>query len=192
MKAVKMYRRLHRCITAASRRLLALMVLISLFGTLQVNLQAQMLNEDALKANYLVGFVDFLHWDREEKNTIVIGLFGDSNLEREIENLITKKKAGGSNRNFEVFILSDSAESLEQVDVLFLAEGTQTNWETVIPRARELGILTVGDATGFLDSGGLIEFVIKKNRLRFALNLEASEEYRIGLSSKLARLAVKH
>ena len=186
-----MYRILHRYTISATRRLLCLLLLISMFMSLPLNLQAQMLNEDTLKANYLIGFVDFLHWDREDKNPIVIGLIGDSNLEREIQNLVEKKRASGSSRNFRIVVIQDVAEPLDSVDVLFLAEGTQAIWDNVIPTARDLGILTVGDATGFLESGGLIEFVIRKNRLRFALNLEASDDYRIGLSSKLARLAVK-
>ena len=41
----------------------------------------------------------------------------------------------------------------------------------------------------FLDIGGLIEFVIQKNRLRIMLNLEGAEAYRRQMSSKLTQMA---
>ena len=174
----------------AARKLIGFLALVTFFCGFHLNLSAQMLNEDSLKANYLIGFVDFIHWDRENKDPIVIGLVGDSNLEREIQLLAAKKKASGSSRGFEVVIIQNDHPDLSSIDVIFLPEGSENSWDTIIPQARDLGILTVGDSEGFLDAGGLIEFVIRKNRLRFTLNLEASEQYRIGLSSKLARLAV--
>ena len=177
---------------SAARRIIALIVLISMTGFPNLSLHAQMLNEDTLKSNYLIGFIDFIHWERETKNPIIIGLVGDSTLEREIQIIADKKKAAGASRGFVVTKITDIEKELPTVDVIFLPKGSESSWPTIIPKAKELGILTVGDSSGFLEAGGLIEFVIKKNRLRFTLNLEAAEDYRMGFSSKLARLAVKN
>ncbi len=189
METANMVRKLMN--KAVIPRITSLLVCMMLFaGSTHHGLQAQVLNEDTLKANYLIGFVDFIHWDRENKDPIIIGLAGECSLEKEIQSLVEKKKETGSNRGFEVRLLQAGQMDLHEIDVIFLPKGSEALWPVLIPQAMELGILTVGDSSGFLKAGGLIEFVIRKNRLRFTLNLDASDQYRIGLSSKLAHLAV--
>lgn len=49
--------------------------------------------------------------------------------------------------------------------------------------------LTVSDASDFLDRGGMIQFVLIENRLRFAVNLNAVNRAHLVLSSELLRVA---
>jgi hypothetical protein len=55
--------------------------------------------------------------------------------------------------------------------------------------ARERPILTVGDATDFTQAGGIIQFVIVEDTVRFEINLEAAERVGLKLSSRLLALA---
>ena len=51
-------------------------------------------------------------------------------------------------------------------------------------------VLTVADTAGFLDHGGIINFVLEGSKVRFEINQEAAERAGIKISSKLLRLAV--
>jgi len=50
-------------------------------------------------------------------------------------------------------------------------------------------VLTVSDAPDFLQHGGMIQFVLVSNHVRFAVNLEAVNHTHLVLSSELLRVA---
>lgn len=50
-------------------------------------------------------------------------------------------------------------------------------------------ILTVSDAPDFLDRGGMVQFVLIANHLRFAINLNAANRAHLIFSSELLRVA---
>jgi hypothetical protein len=151
-------------------------------------LSAQILNENTIKSRYLLGFVDFLRWDRENKSPLVVGLVEAESLRPALLALIADHRERGMRRGFEI-VSVNSAEELEGLDVLFFGKGTGAHWAQFLPEAKLRGILTVGEEAGFLEAGGLIELFIRENRLRFTLDLNGAEDYRIGVSSKLASMA---
>lgn len=51
-------------------------------------------------------------------------------------------------------------------------------------------VLTVGDSPDFLQEGGMIQFVLQKNHVRFDVNLNAVNKTHIVLSSELLRVAL--
>ncbi|HEV2326911.1 MAG TPA: YfiR family protein [Terracidiphilus sp.] len=51
-------------------------------------------------------------------------------------------------------------------------------------------VLTVGDSPDFLNAGGMIQFVVDKNHVRFAVNLDAVRKAHLVLSSQLLRVAL--
>jgi hypothetical protein len=55
--------------------------------------------------------------------------------------------------------------------------------------AERTPILTVSDIPGFLKQGGMIEFVLDANRVRFEINLAAARAAGLNLSSELLRVA---
>jgi len=51
------------------------------------------------------------------------------------------------------------------------------------------GVLTVGDTSGFIESGGGINFLMEENKIRFDINLTAAEKAGLKIRSQLLRLA---
>ncbi len=51
-------------------------------------------------------------------------------------------------------------------------------------------ILTVGDRPEFLKRGGMIQFVLEENKVRFEVNLTAAKKAGLTLSSELLKVAV--
>jgi hypothetical protein len=51
-------------------------------------------------------------------------------------------------------------------------------------------VLTVGDTADFTKQGGMIQFVLDGNRVRFEINLAAAQRASLSLSSQLLKVAV--
>ncbi|MEO8210448.1 MAG: YfiR family protein, partial [bacterium] len=50
-------------------------------------------------------------------------------------------------------------------------------------------ILTVGEADGFCENGGMIQFYTEKNKIKLEINSEASRLASLNISSKLLAVA---
>ena len=61
----------------------------------------------------------------------------------------------------------------------------------LLQRARSRPALTVGENEGFLDDGGIIEFVRMEDTIRFALNLTAARAASLKVSANLLKVAEK-
>ena len=50
-------------------------------------------------------------------------------------------------------------------------------------------MLSTGDGEGFAQSGGIVGFTTRDNRVRFEINLARADEARLKISSQLLKLA---
>jgi len=74
--------------------------------------------------------------------------------------------------------------------VLFISESGGPALENVIATVGTRGVLTVSDLPDFTRRGGIIQFVISGNRIRFEVNLAAADTAGLTLSSELLKVAV--
>jgi len=81
-----------------------------------------------------------------------------------------------------------SADAISGCRILFISQSKESRLDAVLPTLP--GILTVSDSPGFSRRGGMIEFVIQGNRVRFEINLAAAQRAGIVLSSQLLKLAI--
>ena len=58
-----------------------------------------------------------------------------------------------------------------------------------IARVRGFGVLTIGDGSGFLKSGGTVGLITTGKQTRFEISLKAAKQSGVMISSKLLRLA---
>lgn len=83
-----------------------------------------------------------------------------------------------------------AVEAMDGLHVLMVGPSPATDEaDRYLRVARERPILTVGDATDFTQAGGIIQFVIVEDTVRFEINLEAAERVGLKLSSRLLALA---
>jgi hypothetical protein len=73
--------------------------------------------------------------------------------------------------------------------VLFISRSGPETLKQTLDRLRDLPLLTVGENDDFLRLGGMINFVLEQDRVRFEINLEAAEQHHLKLSSKLLAVA---
>jgi len=169
--------------------------------------------EYQLKAAFLYNFVMFIDGDRfdrgsDEKKTpdpnepIVMGIVGadpfgkafDPLKDRTIRHrrVVVRRFKG-----LEEFADADGntprqhpqLEALKASHVLFVCASERQYVHRILHPIHTLGILTVADTPGFLEAGGMINFVIAKKKVRFEINKAAAERARLQIRSRLLRLA---
>ncbi len=74
--------------------------------------------------------------------------------------------------------------------VLFISSSEDAQLKTILETLDKESILTVSDLPQFVKRGGMIQFVLDGNRVRFEVNLVATQHAGLILSSELLKLAI--
>jgi hypothetical protein len=82
-----------------------------------------------------------------------------------------------------------SGEDLRGAHILFISASERKKLPMILSGLRGASVLTVSDAAGFLDAGGMIQFLNENDRVRFAINVDATSRAKLKMSSKLLSLA---
>ena len=170
--------------------LLGTVVQLLLFGTTPGH--GATASQADVKAAFLYNFAKFVEWPAEafssETAPIQLGVFGDEEFAGKLKSLLSDKQAHG--RSFEVKSFSNPQEA-KNLQIIFIA-GSETRRTTqILEVARKFPVLTIGESEQFLDTGGMINFVVEDAQLKFEVNPESAQNVKIEISSKLLRLARK-
>ena len=82
--------------------------------------------------------------------------------------------------------------TLEEGDtchLLFVSRDEETDPSSVLPGLRGRCVLTVGEGREFAAGGGIVSFVVAKQRVGLTVNLDASRDAGLEISSKLLDVA---
>ena len=74
---------------------------------------------------------------------------------------------------------------------MFICHSEEAKLREIIDLVKDHSVLTVADTKGFLDSGGIIEFVMEEKKVRFEINVTAAKSAKLKVRSQLLRLARK-
>jgi hypothetical protein len=80
-------------------------------------------------------------------------------------------------------------DAIKQCHVLFVCASERAHLGAILGPIRTTNILTVADTPGFLDAGGMINFLIEEKKVRFEINAAAAARTKLEIRSKLLRLA---
>ena len=148
-------------------------------------------SEYQLKAVFLYHFVQFTEWPTNAfsstNSPVVIGVLGDDPFGRLLEETVRDETPNGRRVTVQRY---RRAEDIKECHVLFISRSETKRLGEILAGLGGRTILTVGEAETFAESGGMIGFVVEKNKIRFKINAEAARRANLTLSSKLLRLAV--
>lgn len=171
----------------AQAAVLLLLLSISL-GSSQALAQAR--SESEVKAAFLYNFAKFVDWPPETfpsgDAVLKICVLGQNSAGPEFGANIEGKAAQGRRVHFAH--VQDASQALT-CQILYVPSPDK---QQVLQILRALGaarILTVGDWGDFARSGGIINFVLENDRVRFEINVDAAERAGVKLSSKLLGVA---
>ena len=86
-------------------------------------------------------------------------------------------------------LLPESTANARRCSILFISDSEAARLHEVMDSLRGADVLTVSDMPHFLERGGMIQFMLLNQRVRFGINLDAVSESRLALSSELIRVA---
>jgi hypothetical protein len=146
--------------------------------------------EYQVKAAYLFNFLKFVDWPggppADAHGQWVIGIAGDNPFGDELTQIISGKTVQGHELRVRRF---QPDEDLHACHVLFISASERKRLPSILAALRGSTVLTVADTDHFLESGGMIQFVMEDKRVRFAIDVGATSRAGLKVSSKLLSLA---
>lgn len=146
--------------------------------------------EYQVKAAFLYNFAKFIEWPpasfSSDSAPFLICVLGRDPFGKELQNITREKMVNG--HRFEIDRLSD-LQQIRGCHILFVSAAEKTPLTQILEKLRGASVLTVGDSQGFAEKGGMINFVLEDDRVRFEVNREAAGEAGLKISSKLLSVA---
>ncbi len=169
--------------------------------------QSAQYKEYEIKAAFIYNFLKFVDWPEKKMavsdDKIIIGIIGEdpfgaaanvfkdklvekrSLVVKRFESLTQLKEMDEKGK----LDLDKKIEELRTCHLLFICPSEQKQLREIIKLVDKHNVLTVGDSTDFLEAGGIINFFIHENKIRFNINLTATEKAGLKIRSQLLRLA---
>lgn len=147
--------------------------------------------EYLIKAGFTYNFAKLIDWPSgafaQANSPIVIGVLGVDPFNGTLDDVLKGKQANG--RAFEVRHLKWGAD-VRGCNILFVSDSETPHLDELFRTIKGLPILTIGEAAGFAQRGGIINFVVADNKVRFEINTDAAKQANISISSRLLSLAM--
>jgi hypothetical protein len=152
--------------------------------------QSSAAGEYQVKAAFLYNFAKFVEWPSssfsDANSPLRICVFGQDPFGQELRDIANDKTVNG--RKLQVNQVAD-LQMARTCHILFIASSEKAQMKQTLESLRGTGALTVGDSKGFVEEGGMINFVLENDRVRFEVNHKAAEQAGLKISSKLLTVA---
>lgn len=145
--------------------------------------------EAPVKATYLYKFVPFVEWPAaaftSPTQPVVLCVLSDDRFGAVLDQAVRGQKIGA--RSIAVRRLT-RAEKATGCHVLYLSAPRAPAAAATLQSAHGAPVLTVTDQAD--GAGGIVNFVLRDNRVRFTIDSRAAAEHGLTISSKLLSLAL--
>lgn len=146
-------------------------------------------NEYNIKAALLFNLTKMVTWPEKRLTAsepdFQVCLFGDNPFDSRL-NGFTRKTVS----DHPVKIVTDvSLDELDQCHIVFISKEGIRHLANILYRINQKGILSVGDTAGFLEQGGMINFVKLNDRMNIEINQCIANKSGFEIDAKLLALA---
>jgi hypothetical protein len=173
-------------------RCLSLLTFVSLLlGGAGKGTRAQTAGEEyRVKAAFIFHFAQLVDWPAEKPtgtdHSLVLCTLGADPFQGVLEGTVAGKAIG--NRIVRIRHLGEP-QDMQACQIVFLGRAQSKRIPVLVADLHNAPVLTVGETAGFLDAGGMIDFLLQDNKLRFEVNLDAAESADLKIGSRLLVLA---
>jgi hypothetical protein len=152
--------------------------------------QEPALSKYQVEAAFLFNFAKYVEWPAvafpDPAAPIIIGVMGTDPFGDSLPHTVEGKMVNG--RPFLIkHLAADSA--LGGCHILFVSHSEALRMTGILEKAATLPVLTVGEDDSFARNGGIIDFVLKNDKVRLEIDLAAARKAGVTLSSKLLGVA---
>ena len=148
-------------------------------------------SEYDVKAAFLYNFTKFVDWPatafHDDRSTVRLCVLGDDPFGESLREIAEGEVAGRRLTVLTVSSMNDPAAC----QILFISRSERERLPEILAAVRDAPVMTVSETKGFLEQGGIINFVLEGPRVRFEINQGAAERAGLKISSRLLRLATR-
>ena len=143
-----------------------------------------------IEAAFLVKFSSYVKWPPGTFSSpdapVVIGIFGRDPFGSTINTIARSYTT--NNRHVEIRRCTDLVQ-LPTCNIVFVAPSAMGRFTKVTATVSGRPILLVGESPGFLDQGGMVNFVMVHKKIRFDISRKNCTKAGLEISSKLLKVA---
>lgn len=177
--------------SAAQRAALAALVLSAALAPVRCALALEV-SEYQAKAVYLYNFISFFQWPGAPEAPLVLGIVGEDRFGDSFADVENKPvKSTGRLLVIKRFGPYRPGMDLRACNMLFIGSSERRHAEKIVQSVSGLPVLTVSEFSGFVDGGGMINLVMKQDRLRWEINRGALERSGLTVHSMILQSAVR-
>ena len=169
----------------------SLIVVWVLFSTSTLSAQQSRPREYEVKATYLYNFARFVEWPvraaAAKGDSFAICVLGQDPFGPALDATLAGETIDGKR-----VLLKRISRPQDAVicRILFISLSEDGQLKDVLAALDKTGVLTVSDIPNFSQRGGMIQFVLDGNRIRFAVNLTTAQDAGLTVSSELLKVAI--
>lgn len=170
-----------------------LVVSALVWAVLSVPMQAQEAKhtEYEVKAAYLYNFGRFVEWPPRvtapKSDSFTVCVLGQDPFGPALDATLAGETINGSKVAAQRISKSQEAVNCR---ILFISPSEDSQLKETLAALDKTSALTVSDMSQFVRRGGMVQFILEGNRVRFEVNLTAAERADLILSSQLLKLAL--
>lgn len=152
--------------------------------------QGAVFKEYELKAAFLYHFTKFTEWPTNRFQNadapFIIAMAGHSRSTVELEQIAQERKVQGRT----VIIRTvKTLEAAHDAHVLFVSSSEDARLKEWLPAVPRSGLLSIGESESFARQGGIINFVLEGENIRFEINMGQADSAGVKISAQLQKLA---
>ncbi len=190
-RAARPVRALGLCVPAGKVLALILVAAVAVSGSVpQAGAQSDPPTEYQIKAAFLYNFAKFVEWPADAfpdpHAPIVVGIVGEDPFGSVLDKIVLGKSVNGRELLIKRF---KPGPDLRNCHILFISSSEKKHLAPILESLQGSSVLTVGETDRFVQSGGVVNFILEENKVRFEINSDAAGRARLKISSKLLALA---
>ncbi len=151
---------------------------------------AETVPDHQFKATCLFNFTRYIEWPvnsfTNARAPFVIAIVGTRAVGEALTHLVAGEKIAGHPVTVRFCQKPDEARGAHLV---FVASSEKADFPMILPRLTGPGTLTVGESEGFIELGGVINFIPEGEKVRFQVNPKAGDQAGLKISARLLHFA---
>lgn len=151
--------------------------------------QGDSAEEYELKAAMLHNLTQFVEWPASAypnpQAPLLLCILGRDPFGSVLTSRILKRPVNGR----PVLVLYPHDQEIRGCQVLYISSSVRKTTAQIFSTLKGSSVLTVGEMTQFAARGGMVQFALEDQKVRFDINLDAASRAGLKISSKLLALA---
>ena len=147
-------------------------------------------SEYQIKAVFLLNFLKYVEWPAAAHSTTNSPFkIVHAGEDRFAPDFAAFAKSKTVDHRAVVLKRSAASDDWQRCHILFVGASERRNARNILSTVKGRPVLTVSESDNFIAEGGMINFVMKDNKVRLHINLAAAEKAGLKISSRLLGIA---